>query len=77
SNVTWIADSLEGGSSVVAGDPYELYVTEAPGYAFVDARIEGAEITANEKVGALRRLRLLSQRGGEVRWRLTYRTEGP
>ncbi len=77
SNVTWIADSLEGLSGVVAGDPYELYLTEVPGYAFVDARIEGAEITANERVGALRRLRLLSPRGGEVRWRLTYRTEAP
>lgn len=77
SNVTWTGDSLDGVSGVVAGDPYELYLTEAPGYAFLDARIEGAEITANERVGALRRLRLLSQRGGEVRWRLAYRTEAP
>ncbi len=43
----------------------------------MDARSEGAELTANEKVGALRRLRLLSARGGEVRWLLTYRTDAP
>jgi hypothetical protein len=77
SSVTWARDSLEGASRVVAGDPYELYVTEPPGYAFVDARTEGAEVTANERVGALRRLRLLSPGGGEVRWRLTYRPEAP
>jgi hypothetical protein len=77
SNVVWTPNSLDGVSSAVAGDPYELYLTEAPGYAFVDARIEGAEVTANEKVGALRRLRLLSTRGGEVRWHLAYRTDAP
>ena len=77
SNVTWTNDSIDGVSSVVAGDPYELYLTEPPGYAFVEALIVGAEVAANEKVGPLRRLRLMSARGGEVRWRLTYRTDAP
>ena len=62
-------------SSVVAGDPYELYLTEPAGYAFVDARIEGAEVLTNDRVGALRRLLLLSPRGGAVKWHLAYRTD--
>ena len=43
----------------------------------LSARIEGAEVTASEKVGGLRRVRLLSARGGEVRFRLTYRGDAP
>ena len=77
SALAWTPDSLEGVSRVVAGDPYELYVTEPSGYSFVDARIEGAELLASDKVGALRLLRLRSERGGEVRWRLIYRTDAP
>ena len=77
SNVAWNQGSLEGVSSVVGGDPYELYLTEPAGYSFVDARVEGALVSANEKVGSLRRLRLLSARNGEVRWRLDYRADAP
>lgn len=77
SNVSWTLNSLEGVSSVVAGDPYEVYLTEPSGFALLDARIEGAEVTASEKVGGLRRVRLLSARGGEVRFRLTYRGDAP
>lgn len=77
SNLAWTTDSLDGVSSVVAGDPYEVYLTEPSGYAFLNARIEGAEVLTNEKVGPLRRLRLLSPRGGLVRWRVAYRTDPP
>ncbi|MBX7183776.1 MAG: alpha-galactosidase [Vicinamibacteria bacterium] len=77
SNLSWSPGSLEGISSVVGGDPYELYLTEPAGYSFVNARVEGALVSANEKVGSLRRLRLLSARNGEVRWRLDYRVDAP
>jgi hypothetical protein len=77
SNVTWNQGSLEGVSSVVGGDPYELYLTEPAGYSVVNARVEGALVSASEKIGSLRRLRLLSARNGEVRWRLDYRADAP
>jgi len=77
SNVAWSPDSLDGVSAVVPDDPYELYLTEPGGYTLVDARIEGADVLTNEKVGGLRRLQLLSTRGGPVRWHLTYRTDAP
>jgi hypothetical protein len=77
SAVAWSRGALEGVSDVVANDPYELYLTEPGGYAYVSSRIEGAEVLADERVGTLRRLRLLSTRGGEVRWRVTYRTDAP
>lgn len=77
SSVTWAPDSIDGVSSVVAGDPYEIYLTEPDGYGLVDTRFEGAELLASEKVGTLRRLRLLSTRGGEVRWHVSYRTAAP
>ena len=71
--VTWSGGALEGVSDVVASDLYELYLTEPASHAFVDAQVEGAEIQSNEMVGTLRRLRLLSTRGGTVKWRLAYR----
>ena len=72
-DVVWTGNVLEGVSEVVANDPYELYLTESSSHSFVDARVTGADILSNEPVGALRRLRVLSPRGGTVTWRLAYR----
>jgi hypothetical protein len=72
-NVTWAESALNGTSDVVANDPYEIYLTEPAGYVFTSARVTGAELLANEMVGALRRLRVRSTAGGRVTWRAEYR----
>jgi hypothetical protein len=77
SNATWTEGALDGLSDVVAGDPYEIYLTEPFGFTLVDTRVVGAETLSNEKIGALRRLRLVSPRGGSISWRLAYRTDAP
>ncbi len=74
-SLAWSGGALEGVSAVATNDPYELYLTEPAGHAFADAQVTGADIQSNERVGTLRRLRLLSPRGGSVTWRLTYRAE--
>ncbi len=75
SNVTWAADALDGTSDVVADDPYEIYLTEPAGYTFTGARVAGADVLADERVGALRRLRVRSARGGRVTWHVEYRAQ--
>jgi hypothetical protein len=72
-NVTWTESVLDGTSDVVGNDPYEIYLTEPTGYVFTSARVTGAELLANEMVGALRRLRVRSTTGGRVTWRVEYR----
>jgi alpha-galactosidase len=73
SNVTWVASALDGTSDVVANDPYEIYLTEPAGYVLTSARVTGGELLASEMVGALRRLRVRSARGGPVTWHVEYR----
>jgi hypothetical protein len=72
SSVTWAGRAIEGVSDLVAGDPYEIYLTEPPGYAFSSVRVVGAEVLADDRVGVLRVLRLLSSTGGRVTWHLEY-----
>jgi alpha-galactosidase len=72
-NVAWAGSALDGTSEVVANDPYEIYLTEPVGYVLASARVTGAELVINERVGALRRLRLRSTLGGPVTWHLEYR----
>jgi hypothetical protein len=75
SNVTWLANALDGTSDVVANDPYEIYLTEPAGYTLVDARAIGADIIVNQKAGALRMLRVRSTTGGRVTWHIEYRAQ--
>ncbi len=75
--LAWTHGQLDGSSDLVANDPYEIYVTEPEGYEFIEARVTGAEVVANDRVGVLRRLRLLSREGGQVSWRMEYRTAAP
>jgi hypothetical protein len=71
--VTWAAGALDGVSEVVANDPYEIYLSEPAGFTFTNARVVGADVLANQKVGDLRVLRLRAPRGGRVSWHLEYR----
>jgi len=74
-DVRWAANALDGVSDVVANDPYEIYLTEPDGFTFADLRVTGAEVLSNQKVGALRVLRLRSAHNGPVQWNVTYRSQ--
>jgi hypothetical protein len=70
--VTWRERSLVGRSEVVAGDPYELYLTEPTGYRLASVRAEGAEVVSRVLRDGVRVVRLMSARGGDVRWTIGY-----
>lgn len=74
-DVRWAANALDGVSDVVANDPYEIYLTEPDGFTFADLRVTGAEVLSNQKVGALRVLRLRSAHNGPVQWNVTYQSQ--
>jgi len=72
-DVAWGGDMLSGVSTLVAGDPYELYVNEPPGARFDRVDVTGAEVVSQRRVGAMRIVRLQSAAGGVVRWGVRYR----
>ncbi len=70
-------NALAGITDLVAGDPYDVYLTEPVGFTFTGGRAVGAEVLADGKVGDLRVLGLWSARGVLATWRLEYATPGP
>jgi alpha-galactosidase len=72
-SVAWGSDMLSGVSTLVAGDPYELYVNEPAGVRFDRVDVTGARLVSQRKVGAMRVIRLESEVGGVVRWGVRYR----
>ncbi len=71
-DVTWQGGTLAGRSQVVAGDPYELYLTEPPGWTLVDVQCDGAVPMPIERQGALARAGCRASTGGEVGWRARF-----
>ncbi len=77
SDVAWTGSTLQGASDLVAGDPYDIYVTEPDGFTFAGATIDGrADVVSSQVTGGLRVIRLRSAQGGRVSWTLAYRA-GP
>lgn len=74
-DLAWRNDerTLEGSSDVVAGDPYEVVVTEPEGFTLDDVSVSGASVTSSERRGPVRVLTVSSLTGGRVTWRLRYR----
>jgi hypothetical protein len=70
---SWAENRLGGTSELVAGDPYELYLTEPEGYRFDGVDAARARVAENRLEGGTRVIRLESERGGEVRWTVRYR----
>ena len=75
-DVRWEQRTLRGASEVVAGDPYDLYVTEPTGFGAPQVRVDGARVvssTLRDGVrGPVRVVRLLATGGTSVRWQLQY-----
>jgi alpha-galactosidase len=63
---------LAGTSSLVAADPYTLYVLEPAGFAFKVLTAPGAEIVANRLAGSIRSITLRVDRPRMVTWRIEY-----
>lgn len=71
-HVSWRDDSLAGESRLVAGDAYDLYLSEPAGYHFGVVHVTGAEFAGSERRGGMRVVRLRSSGGGAARWTVRY-----
>ena len=76
SAMTWSGTALEGTSQIVGNDPYELYLTEPAGFTLANVRVTGADVVANQKVGALRMIRVRAAKNATVTWHVDYTNEG-
>ncbi len=71
-SLEWSGDVLSGTSDVVGNDPYEVYLTEPPGFRVAEVRANGAELVGSESRGPLRVIRLLAERSAKVSWTVRY-----
>jgi alpha-galactosidase len=71
-DVTWRAQELAGRSRVVAGDPYELFVTEPAGWHLADVRCDGAEPIASSRREGYLVAGCSSPTSGEIGWHLRF-----
>ncbi len=65
--------SIRGKSRLVAGDPYDIYLTEPAGFRLGDSVCAGADMVETAREGNLFRLRLKSARGGTVEWMVDFK----
>jgi len=75
-DVAWRDGTLSGQSDLVANDTYEVYLTEPPGWRFVDAAAEGAELVGSERSGAVRVVRLRAAQATRAAWRVRWERGG-
>jgi hypothetical protein len=72
-DVTWENNILSGRSKVVAGDIYELFVSEAPGFAYEKAECAGAEFLRGEGQGVMLKISFRSDKSGEISWSVYFK----
>jgi hypothetical protein len=70
--VIWDKNVLSGQSLVVAGDVYEIYLTEPETFAFKSFACPDVEILANKKSGFIRKISLKSNESKVVKWSVEY-----
>jgi len=76
-DVAWEGEALVGVSRLVRDDPYDLYLTEPPGFRFVGVTAPGAEVVSTAAEGAGRVVRLRAAADSAVTWTVRYvRTGG-
>lgn len=71
--VSWSGDVLAGESRVVAGDAYELYLTEPDGWTAVSVDAPGAEAEMGGRQDGSVRVTMRGARTGPLTWRIQYR----
>lgn len=72
--VSWGDNTLSGETELVAGDPYEIYLNEPDAYRFDGVEVTGARVVSQRRGPSVRIIRLESETGGTVRWRVRYRS---
>jgi alpha-galactosidase len=71
--VSWSGDVLAGESRVVAGDAYELYLTEPDGWVAEFVEAPGTEAELGERRDRSVRVTMRGVRTGLLAWRIQYR----
>jgi alpha-galactosidase len=71
-NVTWENNVLSGRSKVVAGDIYEVFVSEPSGFAYEKAECTGADLLKEERSGVMLKISFRSDKSGEVSWSVYF-----
>ena len=74
-DLAWDGARLSGRSHIVAGDPYEIYVTVPAGYAVGYATCGGVPAEAPRRDGAVAQLACRSDASRDVDWSVTFRRE--
>jgi hypothetical protein len=74
-DLAWDGARLSGRSHVVAGDPYEIYVTVPAGYAVGLATCGGVPAEAPRRDGAVAQLACRSDASRDVDWSVSFRRE--
>jgi hypothetical protein len=67
-DVRWADGRLSGRSIVIAGDPYELFLTEPEGYRLDKFDCPGASVLETKNEGLTVRVKLLPGESGTVDW---------
>jgi hypothetical protein len=71
-DLSWDGRNLSGISSLVAGDPYLIYIYEPDGFLVSSSDAKKGKIVRNEKSGNIRILEIRSKESQEVYWKLSY-----
>ncbi len=71
-DVAWRARTLSGTSELVAGDEYDIYLTQPAGYHVASVEADGAAAVGHATVDGAQVVRLMSRAGGRVRWSVRY-----
>jgi alpha-galactosidase len=70
--LSWSPKSLSGMSTMIPGEPYNLYILEPVGVEFAHAECDGARIVETEKRGLVRTIVLRPDRLKTVDWTIRY-----
>jgi hypothetical protein len=71
-SVAWEGRCLSGRSRLVAGDPYDLFVSVPTGYSFNRVESDGADVLEAVREGEIVRVGLKSDRSREISWSLHF-----
>jgi alpha-galactosidase len=77
SDVEWEAGVLSGASRPVASDPYTLLIHEPSGYGSPVVTAAGGNIISQIVEGKVRRIRMESQDGSLISWKIDYASVTP
>jgi hypothetical protein len=70
--VGWDNDTLSGRSTILADEPYILYLYEPKGFAYGSFSCEGAAFLGTEVSGGIRQIKLRAAGAGVVSWKISF-----